>query len=93
MPTASEHHLYIAEQLSDVGSPARFEFSMAVMRNRNDLNVEPEAAIADKAADQALLIGGEEVALGTDATATIKKSCTAFGGSAVLDGRGVHLSA
>jgi hypothetical protein len=73
MPTATDHLAYIAEHLGDVGSLARFASRMAVMQNGDDLVLELGGRqLRIRAADQALVIGGEEVALGTDAAATLK---------------------
>jgi hypothetical protein len=73
MPTASDHLTYIAEHLGDIGSLARFVSRMGIMQNGNDLVLELAGRqLRIKASDQVLLIGGEEVALGADAAATLK---------------------
>jgi hypothetical protein len=73
MPTATDHLAYIAEHLGDVGSLARFASRMGVMQSGNDLVLELGGRqLRIRAADQLLVIGGEDVALGDDAEATLK---------------------
>jgi hypothetical protein len=73
MPTATDHLAYIAEHLGDVGSLARFVSRIGVMQNGSDLVLELGGRqLRIRASDQVLLVGGEEVALGEDAAATLK---------------------
>jgi hypothetical protein len=73
MPTATDHLAYIAGHLGDVGSLARFVSRMAVMQNGSDLVLELGGRqLRIRASDRVLLIGGEEVAMGDDAAATLK---------------------
>jgi hypothetical protein len=73
MPIATDHLAYIAEHLGDVGSLSRFVSRIGVMQNGNDLVLELGGRqLRIRAADQVLVIGGEEVALGGDAEATLK---------------------
>jgi hypothetical protein len=73
MPTPSDHLAYIAEHLGDVASLTRFVSRIAVMQNGNDLVLDLNGRqLRIRASDQALLVGGEEVALGADAMATLK---------------------
>ena len=73
MSDAADHLAYIADHLGDIGSLARFVSRIAVMQNGNDLVLELGGRqLRIRAADQALAIGGDEVALGADAAATLR---------------------
>lgn len=73
MTTASEHLAYIANHLGDIGSLARFAARISVMQNGDDCVIDLGGRqLRISTVDQALVIGGEEVALGTDAESTLK---------------------
>ena len=73
MTTATDHLAYIAAHLGDAGSLARFVSRISAMQNDGNLVLELGGRqLRIRAADQALVIGGEDVPLGADAAATLK---------------------